>query len=342
MRLLIAGAGAVGGFLAARLLDGGHEVTVLARPRRAEVLRADGLAIREAGRVRTAQPRVITADEVTASYDAVVLAVKADALAGIMDDIAPAIVDQAGVSQAGVSHAGRAGTAIVPFLNGMGHLDRLGERFGDATVGGVAHMVTQLSDDRVVDVLAPLFEVEVGELDGSSTARIEALGAAFKDAGAHVAIRADIVAAMWAKWVFIASVGAVTGLMRAPVGDVVAVPGGDEFARGIVAEAAGVAAAAGYPLTADQVAAVERTVTAPGSPTTSSMSRDLTSGRKTEVEAVIADLVDRGRPLGAAVPNLTIAALALRVHNRQFAAAHGSDPKATSTSTSTSTTTTGQ
>lgn len=50
-------------------------------------------------------------------------------------------------------------------------------------------------------------------------------------------------------WVFIASIGAITGLMRAPIGEIVSVPGGEAFARAVVAEADGVAAAAGYPLT---------------------------------------------------------------------------------------------
>jgi glycerol-3-phosphate dehydrogenase len=85
MRLLVAGAGAVGGFLAARFLDGGHEVTVLVRPRRAAQIRKDGLKITSASGPRVLRPALITAEKVTAPYDAVVVAVKADALIEVMN-----------------------------------------------------------------------------------------------------------------------------------------------------------------------------------------------------------------------------------------------------------------
>ncbi|HEY6497186.1 MAG TPA: 2-dehydropantoate 2-reductase N-terminal domain-containing protein [Trebonia sp.] len=86
MRLLLAGAGAVGGFLAARFLEGGHDVTVLVRPRRVALLREDGLTITSAAGTRVLRPTVVTAETVTASYEAVVVAVKADALTGLMND----------------------------------------------------------------------------------------------------------------------------------------------------------------------------------------------------------------------------------------------------------------
>jgi 2-dehydropantoate 2-reductase len=236
----------------------------------------------------------------------VLLAVKADALDQVMKDIAPAVGPD---------------TAIVPFLNGMAHLDALGGAFGTAALGGVLRIATELADDGTIRVLAPLFEVELGELDGSRSARADQLAAAFQDAGADVAVRADIIRAMWAKWVFIASIGAVTSLMRAPVGDIVAVPGGDDFARSVLAEAAGAAAAAGHPVSHAQLAATMRILTAAGAPTTSSLSRDLMAGRPTEVEAVLADFAERAAAAGADTPLIALSALALRVHNRRLAPA---------------------
>ncbi len=303
MRFLIAGPGAVGGYLAARLADGGEDVTVLARPAHAARLRADGLALTGAEGTRVYRPGVVTADQVDAPYDAVVLAVKAEALAQVMDDIAPAV--------------GPA-TVVVPFLNGVGHIDRLRQRFGPAVIGGVLRVATELDDNGAVRVLAPMFEVELGGFGEAAGPGLKAVAAAFRGAGAEVTIQPDIVGALWAKWVFIASIGAVTSLMRAPVGDVVAVPGGAEFARSIVAEVAGVAEAAGHPVSAGFRQAVEGLVTAPGSTTTSSLSRDLVAGRHTEVDAVIGDLVARGQALGVATPGLGLTALALRVHNRRL------------------------
>ncbi|HEY6497187.1 MAG TPA: hypothetical protein VIZ43_28240 [Trebonia sp.] len=107
----------------------------------------------------------------------------------------------------------------------MGHVARLRERFGPAVIGGVLRIATELAETGAVEVLSPEFEVEIGEFDGAPSRRVETLAAAFRDAGADVTVSSDITAAMWAKWVFIASVGAITSLMRAPIGDIVAVPG---------------------------------------------------------------------------------------------------------------------
>jgi 2-dehydropantoate 2-reductase len=311
MRILVAGAGAAGGFLAARLAEAGQDVTVLARSRRAGQLRAGGLRLAGVGGTRTLRPPVLTASELAAAepgsgFDAVLIAVKADALDQVMKDIAPAVGP---------------GTVIVPFLNGMAHLDALAGTFGTAVLGGVLRVMTDLDGDGTIRVLTPMFEVELGELDGSRSARADELAAAFRDAGAEVAVRTDIVRAMWAKWVFIASIGAVTALMRAPVGDIVAVPGGDDFARSVLAEAAGAAAAAGHPVSHAELAVTMRILTAAGAPTTSSLSRDLMAGRPTEVEAVLADFAGRAAAAGAGTPLIALSALALRVHNRRLAAA---------------------
>jgi 2-dehydropantoate 2-reductase len=303
MRLLFVGAGAVGGFVAARTLEGGQDVTVLAHPARARSLREHGLVVVTPSATTTSRPNVVTADELTADYDAVVLAVKADVLDGAMADIAPAVTPD---------------TMVVPFLNGMGHIDRLVDRFGSSVIGGVLRVATELQADGSVRLLDPLFAIEIGELDGKPSERTDALGTAFRAAGAQVTVSRHIMADMWNKWVFIASIGAITGLMRGPIGEIVAVRGGDAFARAVVAEACSVAAAAGYPLTDAQRQGVEQTVTAQGSPATSSLSRDLLAGHKTEVEPVLGDLVARASAAGLAVPYLTAATLALRVHNQRL------------------------
>ena len=160
--------------------------------------------------------------------------------------------------------------------------------------------------------------MELGELDGSPSARIDRLASAFRDAGANVTVPADVVGAMWDKWVFIASIGAVTSLMRAPVGDIVAVAGGERFARSVLAEAAAAAAACGHPAPAGQLRVTEHALTAAGSSTTSSLSRDLVAGRRTEVEAVLADLAARAAAAGTATPLIDLAVLNLRIHNRRI------------------------
>jgi 2-dehydropantoate 2-reductase len=138
-----------------------------------------------------------------------VLAVESDDLDGTMADIEPAVQPPA---------------VIIPFLNGMAHVEALTGRFGSAVLGGTLRIATQVEHDGTIRVLTPQFDVELGELDGSPSARVDRLASAFKDAGADVTVPGNIIDAMWAKWVFIASLGAVTSLMRAPVGAIAAVP----------------------------------------------------------------------------------------------------------------------
>jgi 2-dehydropantoate 2-reductase len=301
MKILIAGAGAVGGVVGAHLARNGREVTLLARPARAQQLRELGLRVTAGHDTQVVWPRVATADQLTAPYDLILLAVKADALPQVMDDIAPAV---------------GADTVIAPFLNGIRHKDALAGRCRAAMIGGAIRVVVQLDDDGTIVQLAPAVQIEVGELDGSSTARLDRVVATLDVPGVEVRSRHDIVDAMWSKWVFIASIGAVTSLMRAPVGDIVAVPGGAAFAEAVLAEAAGVAQVAGHAVAEVDLAATRAVLTAAGSPMTSSMSRDLVAGRYTEVDSVLDDLCERARGLG--IHTLSeLAALVLRVHNRR-------------------------
>jgi 2-dehydropantoate 2-reductase len=128
---------------------------------------------------------------------------------------------------------------------------------------------------------------------------------------------------MWTKWVEIASVGATTSLMRASVGEIVAVPGGARFSLSILDEAAATAAAAGHPGSSAALTAAQQLLTTQGSPTTSSLSRDLMAGHRTEVEPVLGDLVASADATATPTPLLTLAVLALRIHNRRLEAANG-------------------
>ena len=166
-----------------------------------------------------------------------------------------------------------------------------------------------------------MFGVEIGELASPSSQRVEDIAARFKAAGAELTTPSDIVGAMWRKWVEIASIGAATSLMRATVGEIVAIPGGATFSRSVLDEAAATAAAAGHPVSIAALAAAEKTVTTEGSSATSSLSRDLMAGHPTEVEPVLGDLVASADTTGTPTPLLALATLALRIHNRDLRAA---------------------
>ncbi|MEV8569459.1 ketopantoate reductase family protein [Streptomyces sp. NPDC051322] len=307
MRILVVGAGATGGYFGALPARAGLDVTFLVRPRRAAALRERGLRITGLGTNITIAPKLVTADELAGPYDLVLFSVKSTALRQAIDDVAPAIGPE---------------TAIVPFLNGLAHIDALNARFGTRPVlGGVAMIVTALNDEGDIVRLAPMANLTLGEQDGGPSARVDAIHALLDGAGVEVHTSKDIVAEMWHKWAFITTVGALTCLMRGTVGDVTAVPGGAALGPAILAETAAVSAAAGYPVPAEKIAFTEELVTRSGSPFASSMYRDVVDGRPTEVEHLFGDLLDRARALSVETPLLDLATLHLRVHQHRTQAA---------------------
>ncbi|MFJ3964988.1 2-dehydropantoate 2-reductase [Streptomyces sp. NPDC090036] len=306
MRILTVGAGAVGGFFGARLATAGQDVSFLVRPARAKALAARGLRVSGQGEELRLTPKLVTADAAGGPYDLVLLSVKATALQAVLSDIESAVGPE---------------TAVVPLLNGVAHIDTLVSRLGTgAVLGGVAKVVTTLSEDGDILRMAPPAVILTGELDGRPSARVDSIRTVLAGAGITSPATEDIVSAMWHKWVFISTLVSLTCLMRGTVGEVNAVPGGSALGTALVAEAGAVAEAAGHPLTDAELAFTSSTVTAPGSPLTPSLYRDLVAGVPTEADHVLTDLTERARALGVATPLLDLAALQLRVHEHRLAA----------------------
>jgi 2-dehydropantoate 2-reductase len=308
MTILVVGAGATGGYFGARLAQAGRDVTFLVRPRRAEQLRERGLRIVGPGAGADArqelQPTLVMAGELTAPADIVLLSVKATALDHAIADFAPAVGPQ---------------TAVVPFLNGMAHLAVLSKRFGtSAVLGGVVVIATQLNNEGDIVQLSPPASLTIGAQDGTRTTRLQAVYDQLSGAGFDASISDEIIARMWQKWVFIATIGAMTCLMRSTVGGIVAVPGGRDLGPAILAEASAVSAAAGYPVPADAIASTTQMITQAGSAADSSMSRDVAEGRPAEVEEVLADLARRGADHGIKTQLLDLATMQLRVYNNSL------------------------
>src|SRR6202166_1204283 len=154
MRILVVGAGAIGGYFGGRLLAAGGDVTFLVRPRRAAELAASGLVIKSPlGDVTLKNPPAVQADKLTKKFDVVLLRCKAFDLDDAIASFAPAVGPQ---------------TAIIPLLNGMRHLDVLDDRFGkDRVLGGWCGIAATLDEQRHIVQLAPVFQsLNFGERDG--------------------------------------------------------------------------------------------------------------------------------------------------------------------------------
>lgn len=300
MKILVVGAGAVGGYFGARLAQAGRDVTFLVRPSRMQQLRRDGLRIITPDGNLTIKPQTITSDQIRNPYEIIFLSVKSLALDQAIADMAPAV---------GPS------TMIYPALNGMRHIDTLIHRFGPtAVLGGVAMVSTELDPEGRIVQFNEMQTLTYGERDGQITSRIRELDESFRGAGFETELSANIMQAMWQKWVGISTLGLVNCLFNAPIGEINAVPYGEETALQALDECAAVAAACGYPTAKPFLDNVRDRLTTKGSKLTSSMYRDMQKGVKLEFDSILGDLFDRGRALQLPTPLLQAACVLLRVY----------------------------
>jgi 2-dehydropantoate 2-reductase len=303
MRILVVGAGAIGGFFGGRMLQGGSDITFLVRPRRAAELASAGLVIKSPnGDVTLDNPPTVQADALKEKFDVVLLSCKAFDLDDAIKSFAPAVGDK---------------TAIIPLLNGMKHLDVLDAKFGHQRVlGGLCAIAATLNEKREVVQLQPMQSLGFGERDGKLSDRVRAIGESFAKGKCGAAASEHVIQDMWEKWVFLASLAASTSLMRTSVGNILAAPGGKDFLLGMLDECSAVATAEGFPPNGPFFQRTRGVLTAEGSPMTASMFRDIKVGAPVEADHVIGDLIARGDAAKVPVPRLRIAYTHLKAYEK--------------------------
>jgi len=304
MRILVVGAGAIGGYFGGRMLAAGRDVTFLVRPKRAAELAVAGLVIKSPnGDVTLKDPPLVQADQLGGKFDVVLLSCKAFDLEDAIRSFAPAVGPQ---------------TVIIPLLNGMLHLDVLDKKFGyERVLGGLCAIAATLNEHREIVQLAPMQSLNFGERDGKLSDRVRALAEVMASGKFGAAASEQIIQDMWEKWVFLASLAASTCLMRAPVGHILAAPGGKDFILGMLDECGAVAAAEGHAPGGPFFERVRGMLTAEGSQLTASMFRDIKAGAPVEADHVIGDLIARGDAAKVPVPKLRTAYTHLKAYEKQ-------------------------
>lgn len=300
MRILVVGAGAIGGYFGGRLLEAKQDVTFLVRPRRAAELASSGLLVQSrSGDVKISHPPTVLADNIHSTFDLILLSCKAYDLESAITSLAPAVGP---------------GTAILPLLNGIRHMDVLDQRFGAAHVlGGLCVISTVLEAGGRVLHLNDLHLLAFGERDGSHSARVEAIASAFSGARFVSRLSNAILQEMWEKWVFIATCAGITCLMRASVGDIVAANAADLTAT-LLDECAAIASSQGFPPRPASIQQSHKTLTAPDSELEASMFRDIQRGAPIEADHMIGDLLRRGEKKALASPLLRVAHAHLKAY----------------------------
>lgn len=300
MRLLILGAGATGGYFGGRLAEAGRDVTFLVRPGRAEQLARDGLVVTSPlGDIRR-PVQTVTSDTLTADYDAVVLACKAYDLDDAIAAIAPAVGPE---------------TRVVPLLNGMRHLDRLDDAFGpERVLGGLCAIAATLAADGAVKHLNKFHLLTFGERSGERTPFCEALEKDLTGAGFEARFSTIVLLEMWEKWVMLATLAAMTCLMRAGVGAILEAADGEALILEALDECTRIATAAGYPPREKHLERSRGLLTERGSGFAASMLRDIEGGSRIEADHVIGDLLARARARGVETPLLRVALCHLQTY----------------------------
>jgi 2-dehydropantoate 2-reductase len=283
MKILILGAGGIGGYFGAQLLRSGADVTFLLRDKRQALIAAEGLRIETPHGNFTVQPPTVTATSVTPIYDLIILAPKSYDL-----DDALASLENA-----------RGKAVVLPFLNGIEHLATLDRKFGRAAVmGGVAHIAATITESGAVRQLNDIHSLTVGPRDPAHVELAKEFIALCGKAPFDSVYAENIEQALWDKWVFLAALAGMTTLCRGSVGEILATPYGEGLIRQMYDECCAVARLSGYPTGEAATARALGMLIAPGSPFTASMLRDLLAGQRTEYQHILGAMAERGIALG--------------------------------------------
>jgi 2-dehydropantoate 2-reductase len=296
MKVLILGAGAVGGYFGGRLAQCGADVTFLVRPQRAQKLSQTGLVIKSPLGDAQISVRTVLKEALRPDYDLVMLSCKAYDLDASIAALAAAMGPE---------------TLILPLLNGMAHLARLEQAFGGARVlGGTCYIASTLDADGSIRHLSQFQGITCGPRAGNhARARglLQDLAQYYAGDSIEFKLSADIEQDMWEKFVLLASLAAMTCLMRASVGEIFAADDGESLMREALSACVVAAGAAGHAPRAESLQRTESMLIAPGSAFTASMLRDIESGGRVEADHIVGDMLRRARDAGADVRLLTAA-----------------------------------
>jgi 2-dehydropantoate 2-reductase len=328
MKIAVVGAGAIGGYLGARLAAAGHEVTFIARGANLAAIRANGLRlIEEDGKdIRATTARAVEKPAEAGRHDSVLLTVKAHQVAPIAADLA---------------HLCHADTTIVTMQNGIpfwyfhklpGPYEGRPVRSADPSgtlrttidpariIGSVVYPAANLIEPGVVQVIEGN-RFTLGELDGSTTPRIQALSAALTEAGFKAPVSSDLRSEIWLKLWGNLSFNPISALTHATLEDICRFPLTRELAAQMMAEAQAIANKLGVSFKISierRIAGAEKV----GAHKTS-MLQDVEQGRPIELEALVGAVVELGELTEAPCPAIRAVYACTSLLAKTLEAQHG-------------------
>ncbi len=287
MKIIVMGAGAVGGYYGALLARAGtHEVWFIARGEHLKRIRQDGLLVQS----------------VAGDFRVMVKATEDPSEAGLADLILNCVkaYDLENACRLLLSNMGP-GSVMLTLQNGVEAPKVAGAVVGSGrVVGGIAYVGSRMAGPGVIQHMA-LGRVTIGELDGARSKRVEELAGLFEAAGIPCRVSTDIRLDMWKKLVWNTGFNAVCALTGLTAQDVIAQPEGERIVREAMSELISVARARGLALS-PEMASQNIELTRRVEPVVPSMAQDTLRGKPTEIEEMNGVVVRLGETMGVPTP----------------------------------------
>lgn len=304
MKVLVIGAGAVGGYFGGRLHQSGVDVTFLVRNNKQLSLRDRGLDIQSIHGNIYILPKTITSNDPPEEYDVILVSTKSYQLETAIEDVKPFVGKN---------------TVIIPLLNGISHLEMLEESFPNSNVmGGLCFIESTMSNDNVIIQTSPGHELVFGELSGVNSERINSINRIFSNTKASIHTSESIMRDMWIKYFFIACFSGVTTLFRSSIGFIRGEKDGIEIVTKLINEIAHIMRAHEAPIPSNIEESQLVKINALPMTMKSSMLRDIEKNSQIEVEHIHGYLLKLANEYKIDTPLLKVVYSNLKTYERQL------------------------
>ena len=301
MKILIMGTGGVGGYFGARLAAAGEDVSFVARGKHLTAIKTNGLRIKsELGDVLINSAQASEKPDDFGIADIVLFCVKAYDTETAAQAIKPIIGPN---------------TGVIPFLNGIGHIQVLKNILGSKSVlGGVANVSALITEPGVIEHYGPIQTLRVGELDNSSSNRLTTFRRACENANIDAPIPENIETELWQKVVMICTLAGANCLTRLPLGQCRSNSSTRQLMTALATEVVAVAEATGISLPKNQVDLTMQLLDKLPENMKASMLAALERGDKLEASALNGTIDQLGQKKGIDTPANRIVYSALAPH----------------------------
>ena len=305
MKILILGAGAIGGYYGGRLVQAGADVSFMVRAERANILAQNGLIIKSGLGDFSSKIKITLAGKACSDYDIIIIACKAYDLDSALDSLKSAVSNKA---------------VIIPLLNGVKHIDKISSTYPFAECWpGLAKISTTLTTDGEIHQFDNVNQIIFGTIDGREDNRAKELVNLFRKQSVDASFSVRIKNDLWEKFTFLSTLAGITCLMRGSIDEILQVPSGKRLITQLLTECSEVSKAEGFPLEPHIFTQYLDHLVGPSFGLKSSMLRDIERAHKTEVEHILGDMLERAERLQLSAPLLAIATAHVRTFERQLA-----------------------